>query len=81
MKINTILINIANNSIDQRSRSYDNSEVSQDHLKWHLYTDSEKSPEGDVRTIVRKESAKHVSAITVGRAQPLNQWLLRLDAK
>jgi len=28
-KINTIKINIANNSVDQRSRSYDNSELSQ----------------------------------------------------
>jgi len=32
IKMNTIYINIANNSIDQRSRSYDNSDVSQDYL-------------------------------------------------
>jgi len=36
MKINTIWINIENNSIDQRQRSYDNSKVSQDYLKWRL---------------------------------------------
>jgi len=49
-------MSIANNSIDQRSRSYGNSEVRQNYVKWHL------APPGewDVSTS-EKKSAKHDS--------------------
>jgi len=53
VNINAMQINIANNSTDQRSRSYDNSEVSIDH-KISSRTESEKFRKWDVRTSVKK---------------------------
>jgi len=72
MKINTIEINIANNSIDQRSRSYDNSEVSQDYLKWRL-APTMWNLVSETLELVRKESARHVSGVGIsyGAFNPL----------
>jgi len=62
IKIYKIFIKIANNSIDQRSRSYDNSEVSQDYLKWRLAS-RVRNLASETWEQVRKISAKHVSSV------------------